>query len=56
MLNPDEGIWNYLKRVELKNVACQTIDKLGHELRKAEERLRHKQDVMLGCIKKVGLV
>jgi hypothetical protein len=21
-LNPDEGIWNYLKRVELKNVCC----------------------------------
>jgi transposase len=23
-LNPDEGIWNYLKRVELKNVTCLT--------------------------------
>ena len=23
-LNPDEGIWQYLKRVELKNVSCQT--------------------------------
>ena len=22
-LNPDEGVWNYLKRVELKNVNCQ---------------------------------
>src|SRR5215475_2022162 len=22
-LNPDEGIWNYLKRVELKNVCCR---------------------------------
>ena len=21
-LNPDEGIWNYLKRVELRNVSC----------------------------------
>ncbi len=21
-LNPDEGIWNYLKRVELKNLSC----------------------------------
>jgi len=23
-LNPDEGIWNYLKRVELKNVGVKT--------------------------------
>ena len=52
-LSLDEGIWNYPKRVELKNVACQTIDESGHELRKAKERLRHKHDVILGCIKQV---
>ena len=24
-LNPDEGVWRYLKRVELKNVVCSVI-------------------------------
>jgi transposase len=55
-LNPDEGIWNYLKRVELKNVCCQNLSHLRRELRRAKERLRHKTNVILGCIKQVGLV
>lgn len=54
-LNPDEGIWNYLKRVELKNVSCQNLSHLRHELRGAKERLRHKTDVIQGCIKQSGL-
>ena len=41
-LNPDEGIWKYLKCVELKNVCCRDMSHLRHELRKAKERLRHK--------------
>ena len=49
-LNPAEGIWNYLKRVELKNLCCQSISHLSYELRKAKERLRHKTNVILGCI------
>jgi transposase len=53
-LNSDEGIWNYLKRVELKNVCCPNIPELRYELRKAKERLRHKTDVILGCIKQPG--
>src|SRR5215471_8752837 len=28
-LNPDEGIWNYLKRVELKNVCCRDVGHLA---------------------------
>ena len=28
-LNPDEGIWNYLKRVELGNVCCANLDHLS---------------------------
>jgi transposase len=55
-LNPDEGVWNYLKRVELKNVGCQNLSHLRQELRRAKERLRHKTNVILGCIKQVGLV
>ncbi len=33
-LNPDEGIWNYLKRVELGNVCCTDLEHLTtHTLR-----------------------
>lgn len=52
-LNPDEGVWNYLKRVELRNVCCHTLSDLRGELRKAIARLRHKTDVILGFIRQV---
>lgn len=52
-LNPDEGVWNYLKRVELRNVCCHTLSELREELRKAIARLRHKTDVILGFIRQV---
>jgi transposase len=54
-LNPAEGIWNYLKRVELKNLCCQSISHLNYELTKAKERLRHKTSIILGCVKPPGL-
>jgi transposase len=53
-LNPDEGIWRHLKYVELKNLCCQSLAELKVELRKAKERLRHKKDVILGCIRQPG--
>src|SRR5919107_1515033 len=53
-LNPDEGIWKHLKYVELKNICCQSLAELKVELRKAKERLRHKRDVILGCIRQPG--
>lgn len=53
-LNPAEGIWNYLKRVELKNRCCQSLSHLYYELTKAKERLRHKTNVILGCIDQPG--
>jgi hypothetical protein len=53
-LNPAAGIWNYLKRVELKNLGCHSISHLRYELSKAKERLRHKVDVIQGCIKQPG--
>ncbi len=52
-LNPDEGVWNYLKRVELKNVCCHNVLELRTELRKAIARLRHKTDVVQGFIHQV---
>ena len=54
-LNPDEGVWNHLKRVELKNVNCQDLDGLYIELRKAKERLRHKTEVIKSFSRKTGL-
>jgi len=53
-LNPDEGIYKHLKCVELKNLCCQSLSELRVELRKAKERLRHKRDVILGCIRQPG--
>ena len=52
-LNPDEGVWNYLKRVELKNVCCHNVPELRTELRKAVNRLRHKSPIIQGFVRQV---
>ncbi|MGZ3609537.1 MAG: transposase [Ktedonobacteraceae bacterium] len=53
-LNPDEGIWNYLKRVELGNVCCSNLDELSHKLIQAKERLRHKKEIIKSCSRQCG--
>ncbi len=53
-LNPDEGIWHYLKHVELRNLCCDDLPELQQELRRAVARLRHKPAVLQGCITEVG--
>ena len=55
-LNPDEGIWNLLKRVELRNLCCNDLAELGLELRLAAARLRHKGSVIRGCITQCSYV
>ncbi len=50
-LNPDEGIWNYLKRVELRNLCCSDLPALALALRRAKERLRHKRTVIQACFR-----
>jgi len=40
--------------VEIKNLCCQSLSELRVELRKAKERLRHKKEVILGCIRQPG--
>jgi transposase len=52
--NPDEGVWNYLKRVELGNVCCTNLADLEHEVIKARERLRHKRTVLQACSRQAG--
>jgi transposase len=49
-LNPAEGVWQYLKYVEMKNLCCHTLAELRDELRKAIARLRHKTDIICSCI------
>jgi transposase len=48
-LNPAEGVWNYVMRVELANVCCHDLHDL-HELHgqvlHARECLRHKRDIL----------
>ena len=48
-LNPDEGIWHYLKNVELPNRCCPNIRHLRIEIRKAVGRLRHKTHIIKAC-------
>jgi transposase len=53
-LNPDEGLWNYLKRFELRNLCCDDLTELRLELRLAAARLRHKGAIIRGCITQCG--
>jgi transposase len=53
-LNPDEGVWNYLKRVELGNVCCHDLHELRLQLIRARERLRHKRAILRSCSRACG--
>jgi transposase len=53
-LNPDEGVWNLLKRVELKNVCCRDLTHLATELRKAKDRLRYKPESIRSGVRQYG--
>ncbi len=54
-LNPEEGIWQHLKRIELRNLCCMNMQELQQAFRKAAARLRHKPDVILSCFQQAGL-
>ena len=53
-LNPAEGVWHYLKHVELRNVCCDDLPELRLELGLAVKRLRHKRRVLAGCMAQCG--
>jgi transposase len=53
-LNPQEGVWNLLKRVELKNVCCLDVQHVALQLRRAKERLRHRTSVLCQCFAHAG--
>lgn len=48
-LNPDEGVWQYLKSVELRNLCCHNLPELRRALRLATWRLRQKPRVLRAC-------
>src|SRR5438477_13135461 len=45
-LNPDEGVWQYLKDVELRNLSCANLGELHGELDLAIMRLRSKPHLL----------
>jgi len=53
-LNPIEGIWHYLKQVELANLGCHDHTELRQQLYLAVARLRRKPAVIHGCIRQCG--
>ena len=55
-LNPDEGVWRYLKRAELRNVVCADLEQLHREFWAAVRRLLSKPHVLRSCIREVGYV
>jgi transposase len=52
--NPDEGIWRYLKRVELRNHCCHDLPELKDEFHRAVARLRHRRHILQACIQRAG--
>jgi transposase len=54
-LNPDEGVWQQLKGVELRNLCCFDLRHLRDELRSAVKRVRRKPRILKGCFAGAGL-
>jgi transposase len=53
-LNPDEGIWHYLKHGELKNTCCADLSDLTQKLTAATDCLSHKPEIIKACFAQVG--
>ena len=51
---PDEGVWNDLKRGELKHRCCQDLVELRWELGLAIRRLRRKTHLRAACFRQCG--
>lgn len=54
-LNPDEGTWRHLKRVELSNVCCADLENLHSQLNLAILRLRRKTYLVQSFFAQAGL-
>jgi len=54
-LNPDEGTWRHLKRVELANVCCSDLLDLHSQVCLAVSRLRRKPHIIRSFFAQAGL-
>jgi transposase len=54
-LNPDEGVWQHLKHVEMRNLCCADMNHLSVELNLAIRRLRNKPDLIQSFFAGAGL-
>jgi transposase len=54
-LNPDEGVWQHLKHVELRNLCCRDLEHLSAELNLAVKRLREKPSTIQSLFAGAGL-
>ena len=52
-LNPDEGVWQYLKCVCLKNICCPDLKSLKKEVSRAISYFRSRKWAIIGCIKRM---
>lgn len=50
-LNPDELVWNQIKRVELRNVRCRNLNELHEAVQAAAERLKLRPDLVAGFVR-----
>lgn len=54
-LNPDEGVWQHLKHVELRNLCCIDLDHLEVELTLAIRRMRRRPELIQSFFAGAGL-
>jgi transposase len=54
-LNPDEQVWNQAKYGRMSNYAPQDTHELRATLQQELMRLKHRQDLLAGCIAYTGL-
>jgi transposase len=54
-LNPDEGVWQHLKHVEMRNLCCDNLRHLYGELSLAIKRLRQKPHLVQSFFAGAGL-
>ncbi len=48
-LNPEEGVWNYLKRLGLANVCCRDLAELTEQVRQDKQRIRDQPEITRAC-------
>jgi transposase len=54
-LHPNEGVWQQLKGVELRNVCCGDLPHRRRDLRAAVKRVRRKPGIIQSCFHGAGL-